>query len=192
MAFNLENYETVQETRMRFHAEHPASESRILTYILFQDERRFVVRAEIYFNLTDERPNATGHAEEIVGAGNVNKSSALENGETSAIGRALRNAGYEGSVGHNPSREEMQKVQEYKSNPRKPRITIKDAKDYSDEEIFQVRTTLASIKEVKDHDALRAIWDAQTAYLDVAIDGTTMRDTINERAKEITVERSAQ
>ena len=192
MAFNLENYETVQQTRMRFREDHPASESRILTHIVHEDERRFVVRAEIYFNLTDERPNATGHAEEIVGAGNVNKSSALENCETSAIGRALRNAGYEGAIGANPSREEMQKVQEYKKAPRTPRITIKDSKDYSDEEIFQIRTTLASIKEVKDHDALRGIWEAQTPYLDVAIDGTTMRDTINERAKEITAERSAQ
>lgn len=39
---------------------------------------------------------ATGHAEEIRGDGNVNKTSALENAETSAIGRALANLGLSG------------------------------------------------------------------------------------------------
>jgi hypothetical protein len=39
----------------------------------------------------------------------VNKTSALENGETSAIGRALANAGY-APKGKRPSREEMSKA----------------------------------------------------------------------------------
>lgn len=53
-----------------------------------------VVRAVI----ADEtgRVLATGHAEEIRGAGNVNRTSALENAETSAIGRALAALGVSG------------------------------------------------------------------------------------------------
>jgi hypothetical protein len=39
---------------------------------------------------------ATGYAEEIRGQGNVNTTSALENAETSAIGRALANLGFNG------------------------------------------------------------------------------------------------
>lgn len=53
-----------------------------------------VVKATV----TDEtgRILATGHAEEIRGKGNVNATSALENAETSAIGRALAALGLSG------------------------------------------------------------------------------------------------
>lgn len=53
-----------------------------------------VIRATI----RDEagRVLATGHAEEIRGAGNINTTSALENAETSAIGRALAALGISG------------------------------------------------------------------------------------------------
>ena len=53
-----------------------------------------VVKATV----TDEsgRVVATGHAFEIVGQGNVNKTAALENAETSAIGRALAVLGLHG------------------------------------------------------------------------------------------------
>ena len=53
-----------------------------------------VVKATV----TDEtgRVLATGHAEEIRGKGNVNMTSALENAETSAIGRALAALGLAG------------------------------------------------------------------------------------------------
>ena len=52
---------------------------------------------------------ATGYAEETVSSRGVNQTSALENCETSAIGRALANAGY-APKGKRPSREEMSKV----------------------------------------------------------------------------------
>jgi len=38
----------------------------------------------------------TGHASEVIGEGHVNKTSALENAETSAIGRALASMGIHG------------------------------------------------------------------------------------------------
>ncbi len=46
---------------------------------------------------------ATGHADETHGARGINATFALENCETSAIGRALRNAGYGNDK---PSKEE--------------------------------------------------------------------------------------
>jgi hypothetical protein len=53
-------------------------------------------------------PKASGLAFEIEGTSGANKTSALENAETSAIGRALANAGYSGNK--RASREEMEKV----------------------------------------------------------------------------------
>ena len=45
----------------------------------------------------ERRILATGHAEEKRGSTNINKTSALENAETSAIGRALAALGYGGT-----------------------------------------------------------------------------------------------
>ena len=55
---------------------------------------------------------ASGHAEEIRGQGNVNRTSHVENCETSAIGRALANWNQisHHTLGGRPSREEMQKA----------------------------------------------------------------------------------
>ena len=105
--FDLENYETVEDRLVKFWKDHP--EGRVLTEIIFQDERRFIVKAEVYFDRDDMTPVAHGHAEEIVGASPVNRTSALENCETSAIGRALANCNY-AAQGKRPSRQEMEKV----------------------------------------------------------------------------------
>jgi hypothetical protein len=63
----------------------------------------------IYLRMLDGVAWATGYAEETVTSRGVNQTSALENCETSAIGRALANAGY-APKGKRPSREEMSKV----------------------------------------------------------------------------------
>ena len=49
--------------------------------------------------ISDEqgRVRATGHAEEVRASSQINKTSALENAETSAIGRALAALGYAGT-----------------------------------------------------------------------------------------------
>jgi hypothetical protein len=58
---------------------------------------------------------ATGHAEEIRNQGNVNKTSHVENCETSSLGRCLANFPMHNfcgtSLDKRPSREEMQKVE---------------------------------------------------------------------------------
>jgi hypothetical protein len=83
-----------------------------------------VIRAELWL---DDVCVATGYAEEVRGAGNVNRTSHVENCETSAVGRALANAGYAGSdVNKRPSREEMSKVQRMSTgtDKRLPDVTI--------------------------------------------------------------------
>ena len=105
--FNLEDYETVEERLVKFWKEHP--DGRISTTIIEHTLQRFIVQAAIYRTEVDANPWTTGYAEETVSTRGVNSTSALENCETSAIGRALANAGY-ASKGKRPSREEMAKV----------------------------------------------------------------------------------
>jgi hypothetical protein len=111
--FNLNEYETVAERIARFYKEYP--DGRISTINLTQQHDRaistWVVQAFIYFTADDQYkgiPKASGLAFEVDGTGMANKTSALENAETSAIGRALANAGYSGDK--RASREEMSKA----------------------------------------------------------------------------------
>ncbi len=115
MGFNLEDYEPVQSRFARF-----------IDWSLTQDNFYSVVSemlsvpgADICVFKTsiicDGVVIATGHAEEVRGAGNVNRTSHAENCETSSLGRCLSNfprhnfAGTD--VNKRPSREEMMKVQ---------------------------------------------------------------------------------
>lgn len=113
MKFNLEDYETVEERIKRFYDEHP--DARIKTEEVTSESDRanglWVMKATLYLNIGDQAadlPKATGYAFEVDGQGMANKTSALENCETSAIGRALANANFSGNK--RASREEMAKV----------------------------------------------------------------------------------
>jgi len=105
--FNLDDYETVEERLVKFWKDHP--DGQIHTKVLEHTTARFIVEASIYRTEADSRPWTTGLAEETVQGRGVNATSALENCETSAIGRALANAGY-ATKGKRASREEMSKV----------------------------------------------------------------------------------
>jgi len=105
--FNLEDYETVEERLIKFWKDHP--DGRIDTRLVEASATRFIVQAYIYRTEVDQHPWSSGLAEETVQGRGVNATSALENCETSAIGRALASAGY-ATKGKRPSREEMAKV----------------------------------------------------------------------------------
>jgi hypothetical protein len=120
--FNLEDYETVEDRLTKFWKDYP--DGRISTQIIEHTLQRFIIQAAIYRTEVDAQPWSTGFAEETVSTRGVNSTSALENCETSAIGRALANAGY-ASKGKRPSREEMSKV---KANQPKPLQTRLDEK----------------------------------------------------------------
>jgi hypothetical protein len=105
--FNLEDYETVEERLIKFWKDHP--DGQIHTKLLDSASGRFIVEASVYRTEADIRPWTTGLAEETIQGRGVNATSALENCETSAIGRALANAGY-ATKGKRASREEMVKV----------------------------------------------------------------------------------
>ena len=93
------------------------------TSILVDDGKRVVVKATI---LSKEGLTVgSGLAEEIRGQGNVNKTSALENAETSAIGRALASLGLHG--GSYASANEIAAVQRKEKaieQRKKPNISV--------------------------------------------------------------------
>ena len=68
-------------------------EGRIDTYLVSDENGICVIKALIYENKNDENPRATGMAYEKEGSTFINKTSYIENCETSAVGRALGNAG---------------------------------------------------------------------------------------------------
>lgn len=105
--FNLDDYETVEERLIKYWKDNP--NGRIFTRLLEFSASRFIVEAHVYRSADESAPWATGLAEETVQGRGVNATSALENCETSAIGRALANAGY-ATKGKRASREEMAKV----------------------------------------------------------------------------------
>jgi len=105
--FNLDDYETVEERLTKYWKDHP--DGQIHTEIIEVSASRFIVKASVFRTEADPRPWTTGLAEETVQGRGVNATSALENCETSAIGRALANAGY-ATKGKRASREEMGKV----------------------------------------------------------------------------------
>jgi hypothetical protein len=112
--FNLEDYETVEERLVKYWKDHP--DGRIDTTLVEHTLQRFIVKASIYRTEVDGQAWTTGYAEETVSTRGVNSTSALENCETSAIGRALANAGYV-TKGKRPSREEMAKVKAAEPKP---------------------------------------------------------------------------
>ena len=108
MAFNLADYQPVEDRLTMFWKEFP--DGRVSTELEVCEAARYVVKAYLYRTYLDQVAYSTGYAEEKDTDRGVNSTSALENCETSAIGRALANAGF-AAKGKRPSREEMAKVE---------------------------------------------------------------------------------
>ena len=107
MSFNPADYAEVAERLPLFWKDCPLG--RINTEIVTDDGTRIVMKATLWADISHTVPTTTGYAEEVRGSSMVNKTSAIENCETSAIGRALANYQYQGSK-KRASLEEMVKV----------------------------------------------------------------------------------
>jgi hypothetical protein len=125
--FNLADYEPVEVRLEKFIKDYPAF--RIATELEVVEATRYIVKAYLYKDVSDSVAWATGYAEETVSSRGVNQTSALENCETSAIGRALANAGY-APKGKRPSREEMSKVVATKVVKPAVQDLVPDQQDY--------------------------------------------------------------
>lgn len=114
MSFNLDDYEPVA-TRLSRWLDQTDGQTRVITDMVHRGDGWCVFRAELW---VDNVLIATGWAEEHVTDRGVNSTSHVENCETSAVGRALANAGFAGSdPSKRASREEMQKVQRMGGQP---------------------------------------------------------------------------
>jgi hypothetical protein len=126
--FNLADYATVQERIEAFWAKYPngAIVTKDLTTDADRDRKQWRVYAEVYFVFDELRPRGTGLAFEIDGGAGANQTSAYENAETSAIGRALATANFTTSK-HRASRQEMAKAQ--RGTPSEAQITAIDVQN---------------------------------------------------------------
>jgi hypothetical protein len=110
--FDLSSYETVEERHARALELYPDLRVEIINHTTENDRAQstWVVEARVYMNAGDQAMGlfkASEWAFEVDGVGMANKTSALENAATSALGRCLRWA-FAGSKG--ASRTEMEKV----------------------------------------------------------------------------------
>ncbi len=117
MAFNLSEYQTVQDRVEIFRKLYP--EGRIISEIVLINEEQVVVKCSIWTDPKDPNPVAVDFAQETIGSSNINRTSFLENCTTSAVGRAISLLGGEMSPkGKKPSREEMAKAKRAEATPR--------------------------------------------------------------------------
>ena len=113
--FNLNDYETVEDRLRRLWADPNHEDARLVTinHTTSQDRSvgTWVVEARLYLNQEDQArnlPKTTGWAFEVDGVGMANKTSALENAETSSLGRCLANYTFSGNK--RVTRDVMEKV----------------------------------------------------------------------------------
>ena len=147
--FNLEDYETVEVRLEKFIKDFP--DFRVETELVSFQNDRYIVKAWIYRTFADSTPFSSGLAEETISSRGVNATSALENCETSAIGRALANAGY-ASKGKRPSKEEMVKVTRAKLNqPAEKHLSVVNESDpWTIKTVAAPVTSAEAVATVKD------------------------------------------
>ena len=120
--FDLSKYATVAERLQMLEEAYPDYRIETEDYSSDADRAKGVwrVRAQLFLDGEEQykrNPKATGHAFEVDGQPGANTTSALENAETSAVGRAfaLASARWSGNKDDAArslaSREEMEKVQ---------------------------------------------------------------------------------
>ena len=143
MAFNLADYETVESRLEKWWKDYP--DGRVGTKIEQATDTRYIVSAELYKTEADAKPCATGLASESISDRGVNSTSALENCETSAIGRALANAGY-AAKGKRASREEMNKVVQLQAVPQTFSVDRTDPLPLSNEDWVKAATVTPQLQ----------------------------------------------
>jgi len=147
--FNLEDYETVEVRLEKFIKDFP--DFRVETELVSFQNDRYIVKAWIYRTFADSTPFSSGLAEETISSRGVNATSALENCETSAIGRALANAGY-ASKGKRPSKEEMVKVARTKfaDKPKEYIPVVNESDPWTIKTVAAPSTSAEAVELVKD------------------------------------------
>lgn len=138
----------------------------IKTELVQSDQTFVVMKAEILD--TEGRLIGTGFAEEVRGSSNINTTSALENCETSAIGRALANVGLGGDVAYSTANEVTQALIQQEAQKMIEPYT--EAMNHLAAHNEMVRKHLASIQAVKDAIASKDYYAAGEAWFELPED----------------------
>ena len=157
-------YKTVAKRIDEFRTEHKTDLS-VVTQLIEQNDELVIMKAEILDK--DGRIIATGYAEEKRGASMINETSALENCETSAIGRALANFGLGG--GEYASADEVANA-----------ISQQNERKGGKVDFAEVRAKLALIDTIEDLEGFRQSLncsESQWKYLQPAF--TKRKEMIN-------------
>jgi len=176
----LQNYETVASRIQKFWDEYP--NGKILTELVENGGNYWIFKATVYLEGVTN-PVATGHAHEVIGASQINKTSALEVCETSAVGRALAFFGYHGSG--IASVEEITRAKQRQAEPEQftaiakkdfPKtVAVINVKRYENliaetktiTELMKAAETIAKDSELQDSqkDILREVWAKRRAAI---------------------------
>jgi len=138
------SYKTVAERVNEFWEQYSPTEWSIITEKL-SDEGNVVTFKATIAHLA--RTVSTGHSDEVRGSTMINKTSALENAETSAVGRALAFMGLGGT--EIASADEVAAAIEQQNKP-SPKPAIK-------------KTAISLLKSAKTMPALEAAWKRLSA-----------------------------
>jgi len=176
MGFNPKDYDQVEVRLARFWEDHP--NGRVNTDIISATDSMFIIKAEIYLDVDDPAPKATGLAEEHFMTKGVNANHPVENCETSAIGRALANYTYVSKGKKRPSTQEMEKIARYEAAKPEP---------LSADQEKTLKGLLKTVAEVDTVDQLRDLYvtHENEPYMNAPYEGKTLRDVVTERKKEL-------
>ena len=174
MGFDLSNYETVDSRIKEWYSRFP--DARIETELVHFSDTQFIFKASVFKNATDDRPVATGWAEEKVGSNMMTKNFPAEIAETSAIGRALQNANISTKKdAPRPSREEMQRVIDKGEQPLNVADGPMGRAKATDKQIGFAKTLLSDIAGTLEFDKEQVIKWACDEYKVNDLDGLSMK-----------------
>ena len=160
------DYKTVAKRVNEFRKQYE-SKMAIVTNLVAIDEKNVVMKAEILDE--NQRIIATGYAEENRQASQINRTSALENCETSAIGRALANFGLAG--GEYASADEVASAINQQEQSNKSRIDFQEVRD--------------TAKMIDDLESLQALYKELMAEKLTEKQQAVINKIISERKKEL-------
>jgi deoxycytidylate deaminase len=181
-------YNTVAERIDEFRKDH--STFGIKTTVLNASDL-VQVQAEIYD--TEGRLISTGLAEEVRGSTNINKTSALENCETSAVGRALAFFGLPGTeiasadevANAIKQQEEMAQVQEVKDKAREMLNNVLACQEAARRNIANISVVQEAIAAEDLSTASEAWWEIEESDRDKLWLATTKGGLLSVKEREI-------
>jgi len=153
------DYKTVAERVADFRDKDSASSDySIITEIIRSDD---IVQMKASILSEEGRVIATGFAEEVRGSTNINKTSALENCETSAIGRALSSFGL-GGTEYASANEVMNAIAQQVEM-----ATKEKAVSFYKEHAEAVKRNFESLVFIREQIALDNYEEAREAYAEI-------------------------